>query len=89
MSTAATCTRSLAETPGVNWTYLAVGLFADAEAFDVWLAGAAGSEDPMFHAIVEIVSGRAVGVAWFMRTAITSGTATSGSSARSSRRRAS
>jgi RimJ/RimL family protein N-acetyltransferase len=49
------------------WTYLAYGPFADHGAYNAWLAGAAESDDPLFHAIVDGRSGRALGVASFLR----------------------
>ncbi|HYG84673.1 MAG TPA: GNAT family protein [Azospirillum sp.] len=52
---------------GRNWTYLGVGPFAEPEAYRAWLASMADSEDPLFHAIVERETGRAVGVAAFLR----------------------
>jgi RimJ/RimL family protein N-acetyltransferase len=52
---------------GRMWTYLPVGPFADAEAYSAWIDGASRSEDPLFFAIIDAVSGRAVGVASYLR----------------------
>jgi RimJ/RimL family protein N-acetyltransferase len=50
----------------VLWTYLAYGPFADQGAFEGWLAERAGSEDPLFFALVEEGSGRASGMASYL-----------------------
>jgi len=52
---------------GRNWTYLGYGPFASKGDYLQWLAGAAASEDPLFHAIIDGASGNAVGVASFLR----------------------
>jgi RimJ/RimL family protein N-acetyltransferase len=51
---------------GRNWTYLAYGPFADVDDWRDWVRKSAGSEDPLFFAILD-AAGRAVGVASFMR----------------------
>ena len=52
---------------GRNFTYLGAGPFADRAAIDAWIAATCLGDDPMFHAIVERATGRALGVAAFMR----------------------
>lgn len=52
-----------------NWTYLPYGPFADEAAYRDWLTEMAGQRDPLFFAVVERASGRAVGVASFLRIA--------------------
>lgn len=52
-----------------HWTYLPYGPFPDAGDFRRWLTEMGAGEDPMFHAIVERVSGRALGLAAFLRIA--------------------
>jgi hypothetical protein len=52
---------------GRNWTYLFVGPFADFENYSAWLEQVAKNDDPLFHTIVDKESGKAVGVATFMR----------------------
>lgn len=52
---------------GRNWTYLAIGPFDSAEAYRQWVETAARSEDPLFFAIIDRSTGRAVGVATLMR----------------------
>jgi len=49
------------------WTYLAYGPFGDEAAYRAWAGPMAASEDPLFHAVVDQASGRALGVASFMR----------------------
>jgi len=52
---------------GRNWTYLFVGPFADFGSYRVWLEQVAKADDPLFHTIVDLRTGKAVGVATFMR----------------------
>jgi RimJ/RimL family protein N-acetyltransferase len=49
------------------WQYLFEGPFPDRAAFDVHLRKIAASDDPLFSAILDSGSGRAVGYASFMR----------------------
>jgi RimJ/RimL family protein N-acetyltransferase len=55
------------DTAGRNWDYLGVGPFATEAAYTAWVREAAAGVDPMFHAIVDLATGKAVGVASFMR----------------------
>jgi RimJ/RimL family protein N-acetyltransferase len=50
-----------------NWTYLGVGPFATMEAYRAWLDKVAAGADPLFHTIVDADTGKAVGVAAYMR----------------------
>jgi RimJ/RimL family protein N-acetyltransferase len=52
---------------GRNWTYLPYGPFATLEAYREWVGGAGQANDPLFYAIVDDLSGQAVGVASLMR----------------------
>ena len=52
---------------GHNWTYLPYGPFATFDAYTDWVAHAVTRDDPLFHAIVDLPSGRAVGVASYLR----------------------
>ena len=52
---------------GRNWTYLSVGPFADLASYRAWLDQVAKGDDPLFHAIIDKSTGKAVGVATFMR----------------------
>src|SRR5882672_1706311 len=46
---------------GRNWTYLGWGPFADLAGLRAQLDKIAAPSDPLFHAIVDFASGRAVG----------------------------
>src|SRR5689334_8098293 len=50
-----------------NFTYLAVGPFDSFDAYRQWMESAVRSEDPLWHAIVDTATGKAVGVATYMR----------------------
>ena len=50
-----------------NWTYLPYGPFASFDEYAGWLSGVAAGADPMFHAIVDLATGEAVGVASYLR----------------------
>jgi len=52
---------------GATFTYLGAGPFADRAAFDAWMGATCLGDDPMFHAIVDRSTGRALGVAAYMR----------------------
>jgi RimJ/RimL family protein N-acetyltransferase len=49
------------------WDYLPYGPFADAEELRGWLAARTASPDPLFLTIVDTASGRAAGVASYLR----------------------
>ena len=50
-----------------NFTYLTIGPFDTSDAYREWMASASRSEDPLFHAIIDVATGKAVGVAAYMR----------------------
>jgi len=50
-----------------NWTYLSVGPFADFDSYRAWLEQVAKGPDPVFHSIIDRATGKAAGVASFMR----------------------
>jgi RimJ/RimL family protein N-acetyltransferase len=52
---------------GRNFTYLFQEPFQTLEAYRAWLGQVAPADDPLFHAIVDATTGKAVGVATFMR----------------------
>jgi RimJ/RimL family protein N-acetyltransferase len=52
---------------GRNWTYLGVGPFLTIEPYHAWLTSVAPGQDPLFHAIVDQATGKAIGVASLMR----------------------
>jgi len=55
------------DSEGRNWTYLFAEPFPDLAAYRKWLVTAMAGDDPMMHAIVDLRSGKAVGVAAFLR----------------------
>jgi RimJ/RimL family protein N-acetyltransferase len=52
---------------GRNWTYLPHGPYPSFESYREYLRAAAERDDPLVHAIIDLASGRAVGVASLMR----------------------
>ncbi len=52
---------------GRTWTYLAYGPFASLEAFRDFMRTHFSGEDPLCHAIIDRTSGRAAGMASYMR----------------------
>lgn len=52
---------------GRIWTYLGYGPFPDLPAYRAWADAAAKTTDPLFHAIIDLKSGKAVGVASYLR----------------------
>ena len=55
------------DSDGRNWTYLPYGPFAEVEEYRRWMENFCRGDDPLFHAVVDRQSGRALGVASFMR----------------------
>jgi RimJ/RimL family protein N-acetyltransferase len=52
---------------GRDWTYMSVGPFADFAEYREYLAKAALADDPLQYVIVDLVSGKAVGIFSLMR----------------------
>jgi RimJ/RimL family protein N-acetyltransferase len=52
---------------GSHWTYLAVGPFATLDAYKTFLRAEAAKSDPFHHTIIDAATGKAVGMAGFMR----------------------
>lgn len=52
---------------GVSWTYLPYGPFDTLDAYQRWLAATGCGDDPMFFSIIDQASGRAVGLASYLR----------------------
>lgn len=50
-----------------NFTYLSVGPFDSFNVYLQWMTLARGSEDPLFHAIIDTATGKPVGIASYMR----------------------
>ena len=58
---------NLLDADGRSWTYLPYGPFDTLESHVAWVTSVTAVADPMFHAIVDPGTGRAVGVASYMR----------------------
>ena len=58
---------NLWDTDGANWTYLPYGPFETLEGYIAWMTGAVAGTDPQFHAVVDLASGKAVGLASYLR----------------------
>ncbi|WP_189052008.1 GNAT family N-acetyltransferase [Aliidongia dinghuensis] len=56
-----------ADAAGRNWTYLGADGFEELAPYRAWLDRMAAGTDPMFHAIIDLTTGRAVGVASYLR----------------------
>ena len=52
---------------GRMWTYLPHGPFADFSGYRAWIKNACNSTDPWFYAIVDHATGRAAGIAAYLR----------------------
>lgn len=52
---------------GRNWTYLGVDGFTDPTAYRAWLDKMAAGTDPLFHAIIDLATGKPVGIASYLR----------------------
>jgi RimJ/RimL family protein N-acetyltransferase len=55
------------DTEGRIWTYLFVGPYQSASDMRAWLEPAARSEDPLYYALVDRATGKATGVASYLR----------------------
>jgi RimJ/RimL family protein N-acetyltransferase len=62
-----------ADTEGRMWTYLPYGPFDRLDEYVEWLRRAEQSDDPLFHSIVDGTTGRAAGVASYLRIDPTNG----------------
>jgi RimJ/RimL family protein N-acetyltransferase len=49
------------------WAYLPYGPFDSADAYRKWTDGVAAGSDPLFHAVIDTATGKARGVASFLR----------------------
>ena len=52
---------------GAMWTYMPYGPFATLEIYRQWAEGVARGSDPLFFAIVDRATGKAAGIASYMR----------------------
>ena len=55
------------DTDGPMWTYMPYGPFASLAEYRAWMEASCLGEDPMFHALCDRRSGRAAGVASYLR----------------------
>jgi RimJ/RimL family protein N-acetyltransferase len=58
---------------GRLWTYMPYGPFATEDEYRHWVASSSASNDPLFHVVVDQESGRATGVAAYLRIQAESG----------------
>ena len=56
-----------ADSDGRMWTYMGYGPFGSLADYRAWAEASAKSGDPLFHAIVDLATGRAAGVASYLR----------------------
>lgn len=52
---------------GRLWTYLSVGPFETLDGYLAWARAAEASEDPVYYAVIDTATGKAVGTASFLR----------------------
>ena len=52
---------------GRAWTYMSYGPFSSFDAYRDWMRGVCARDDPLFHAILDGATGKAVGVASYLR----------------------
>jgi len=58
---------NLEDKEGRNWTYLAYGPIATLDEYRDWMRKTCLGDDPLFHAVIDLKSGCAVGVASYLR----------------------
>ena len=58
---------NLEDKEGRNWTYLAYGPIATLDEYRDWMRKTCLGDDPLFHAVIDLKSGRAIGVASYLR----------------------
>ena len=55
------------DTAGQNWTYLGYGPFDSRDAFLDWSRRECNGDDPLFHTLIDVESGRPTGLASYLR----------------------
>ncbi len=55
------------DTDGRLWTYMTDGPFNSVEELRSWMEPACAVDDPLFHALIDLATGKAVGMAAYMR----------------------
>ena len=58
---------NLRDADGANWTYLPYGPFETLDAYVAWVTAVAAAADPQFHAVIDLATGKPVGVASYLR----------------------
>ncbi|TXH39181.1 MAG: N-acetyltransferase [Rhodospirillaceae bacterium] len=58
---------NLLDRDGGNWTYLPYGPFNNLAEYRAWMLQTCEGDDPLFHAIIDLASGKAVGIASYLR----------------------
>ena len=61
------------DTSGANWTYMPYGPFADEAGLRGWIESTCLGDDPCFFTVIDEASGKAVGVASYLRTDLANG----------------
>ncbi len=56
-----------ADTDGKLWTYMTDGPFNSIDELRKWMEPACALDDPLFHALIDLATGKAVGMAAYMR----------------------
>lgn len=56
-----------ADATGTLWTYMPVGPFETIDDYAAWTANACASNDPLFFAVISKETGKAIGVASYLR----------------------
>ena len=63
-----------ADAEGGMWTYMGYGPFASLKDYRAWVDGAAASRDPVWYAVIDKATGKAAGVASYLRIDAAMGT---------------
>lgn len=58
---------NITDADGRIWTYMGYGPFDDFESYKAWINDQALGDDPLFHAIIDLKTDKAVGVASYLR----------------------
>ncbi len=70
---AASLYETLCSNPSADWTYLPYGPFQQLAEFKAWLEQQCRQDDPLFYAICDAESGKACGLASYLRIDVTAG----------------
>jgi RimJ/RimL family protein N-acetyltransferase len=61
------------DSSGAGWTYLSAGPFTNFAEYQTWVEKSSASDDPLFHAIIDLRTRKPVGVAAYMRIDVANG----------------